>query len=104
MDPAKLPPFLTVRSDGITLAIKLQPRAATNAILPPEANSMELRVRVTAPPVDAKANEALLRCLSEWLDCPRGAAHLLRGQTARHKVVLVRGISAAAVLERLPQA
>ncbi len=91
--------FLTAHTDGVLLAIKLQPRAATNEI--GEPLGAELRVRVTAPPVDAAANEALLRLLATTLDCPRGQVELVRGPTSRHKVVKVYGVTMAGVLQRL---
>jgi uncharacterized protein (TIGR00251 family) len=85
-----LPSFLRVQSDGIVLTLKLQPRARTNEI--GEALGSELRIRVTAPPVDAAANEALLRLLAERLDCPRNHVELLRGHTTRHKVIKLHGL------------
>jgi len=91
--------FLTAYADGVLLAIKLQPRAATNEI--GEPLGAELRVRVTAPPVDAAANEALLRLLATTLDCPRGQVELVRGHTSRHKVVKVYGVTMAGVWQRL---
>lgn len=92
--------FLTAHPDGCTLTIRLQPRASKNEIAPnPGA---ELRIRVTAPPVDAAANEALLRLLTEALDWPRGKIELLRGHTARLKVVKIYGITAAEATQRLP--
>ena len=81
------------------LAIKLQPRASTNEI--GEPLGAELRVRVTAPPVDAAANEALLRLLAVNLGCPRGRVELVRGHTSRHKMVKVYGVTVAGVLLKL---
>ena len=100
MSNQSLPGFLSIQPDGVSLAIKLQPRASANEIGEPLGN--ELRVKVTAPPVDAAANEALIRLLAEQLDCPRGRIELLRGHTSRHKVVKLHGLTAAAVLRRLP--
>jgi uncharacterized protein (TIGR00251 family) len=100
--PVPLPAFLTAQSDGVTLAIKLQPRASRNEI--GEASGPELRIKVTAPPVDAAANEALLRLLADTLDCPRGNVELLRGQTARHKVVKICGLKPTDVLTKLNHA
>ena len=94
-----LPGFLTAQLDGVSLAIKLQPRASTNEIGEPIGN--ELRIKVTAPPVDAAANEALLRLLADKLDCPRNRVELLRGHTSRHKVIKLHGISATDALSRL---
>ena len=92
-------PFLREQADGVCLSIKLQPRAGTTEI--GEMIGSELKVRVTAPPVDAAANRALLEFLAEKLHCPRGAVQLLRGPTSRHKVVFVRGLNARAVEQRL---
>jgi len=94
-----LPAFLTAQADGVTLAIKLQPRASQNEI--GAVSGPELRIKVTAPPVDAAANEALLRLLAKRLDCARGKVELIRGHTARHKVVKIHGLTAAAVLAKL---
>lgn len=99
MSRPELPAFLSVRSDGVGLAVRVQPRAPVNAI--GEPLGAELRVKVTAPPVDAAANEALLRLLAEKLGCPRGALDLLRGHTSRHKLVRIRGLGVADVLSRL---
>jgi uncharacterized protein (TIGR00251 family) len=98
-DPAPLPAFLTVQPDGVALAVKVTPRAPRDEIGEPLGG--ELRVKVTAPPVDAAANDALVRFLAEVFGCPRSAVHILRGQTARHKLVKLRGVSATAVLDRL---
>lgn len=94
-----IPGFLRVQADGLLLAVKLQPRASVNGIGEPLGD--ELRIKVTAPPVDAAANEALLRLLAETLDCPRGRVELVRGHTSRHKVVKLHGLTAATVLARL---
>jgi uncharacterized protein (TIGR00251 family) len=94
-----IPGFLRVQPDGLLLSVKLQPRASANEI--GEAMGNELRIRVTAPPVDAAANEALVRFLAEELDCPRNRVELVRGHTSRHKIVKLHGLSAEAVIGRL---
>lgn len=99
MTNESLPRFLTIQPGGVSLAIKLHPRASTNEIGEPLGD--ELRVKVTAPPVDAAANEALLRLLAKELDCPRGRVELVRGRTSRHKLVKLHGVSTARVLEKL---
>ena len=81
------------------LAVKVQPRATTNGI--GEALGAELRLKVTAPPVDAAANEAVIRLLAERFDCPRSKVQIVRGQTSRHKLVKLHGLSAQAVLAGL---
>ena len=94
-----LPPYLRAQPDGVWLSIKLQPRASANEI--GEALGNELRVKVTAPPVDSAANEALVRLLAETLDCGRNKVELVRGQTSRHKTVRLHGMTAEDVMKRI---
>ena len=94
-----LPSYLRAEADGVLLRVKLQPRASENKIDAPIGD--ELKIKVTAPPVDAAANEALIRLLAEVLNCPKGAVQLVRGQTSRHKVIWLQGLSANAVLSKL---
>jgi len=97
--PSSLPAFVTAQSDGTLLAIKLQPRASKNEIGEPLGG--ELRIKVTAPPVDAAANEALIRLLAEKLDCPRNKVELVRGHASRHKTIRIHGLGPEDVLTRL---
>jgi uncharacterized protein len=94
-----IPSFLRVQPDGVQVSVKLQPRASANEI--GEALGNELRIKVTAPPVDAAANEALVRLLAEHFDCPRNRVELVRGHTSRHKIVKLYGLTAETVLEKL---
>jgi hypothetical protein len=81
------------------ISVKVQPRASANEIGQPLGS--ELRVKVTAPPVHAAANEALVRLLAEVLGCPRNRVELARGHTSRHKMVKIYGISAEVAAARL---
>jgi len=94
-----LPGYLKAQPDGVVLSVKVRPRAARNAVGEPLGN--ELRVQVTAPPVDAAANAALVRLLADALGCPRHRIELLRGHTSRHKVLKVHGVSAETALAKL---
>ena len=96
------PGFLSVQADGVTLAVKVTPRAPRDEI--GEALGNELRVKVTAPPVDAAANEALIRLLAETFGCPRSKVQIVRGRTARHKLVKLGGVSPGTVLEKIAPA
>src|SRR5690348_8068641 len=101
MATTAIPNFLREQSDGVVLSVKLQPRASANEIVSPHGEGGELRVRVTAPPVDAAANEALVRLLAERLDCARGSIELVRGHKSRHKLVKLHGFTLEEVLKRL---
>jgi uncharacterized protein (TIGR00251 family) len=98
-DIPNLPPYLRSDADGVVLSVKVQPRASKNSI---ESNAgNELRIKVTAPPVDSAANEALVRYLSEILNIPRNRIEILRGHSSRHKIVKLFGISGVELLKRL---
>ena len=96
-----MPPatFLRETSGGTLLSVKLQPRASKNEI--GEPLGAELKIKVTAPPVDAAANQALIEFLAEKLGCSRGKVELVRGHTARHKTILLHGFKAADVLQKI---
>ena len=94
-----LPAYLRAQSNALLLSVKLQPRASVNAIGEPLGN--ELRVKVTAPPADGAANDALLALLARELDCSRSQVELVRGHSSRHKVIRLHGLPVAAVAARL---
>ena len=97
-----IPGFLRVQADGVLLSVKLQPRAFANEI--GDALGNELRIKVTAPPVEAAANEALLKLLAQQLHCPRNRVDIIRGHTSRHKTIKLYGLAPEDVLAKLQQA
>jgi uncharacterized protein (TIGR00251 family) len=101
MAGATIPKFLRAQPDGVLLSVKLQPRASANVIVPYDGTGDELRIRITAPPVDDAANEALIRLLAGRLDCARTRVELVRGHKSRHKVVKLHGFKPADVLRRI---
>lgn len=96
-----LPTYLEIVPGGVRIRLKVQPRASRDEIAGVAGD--ELKVRVTAPPVDAAANNAVLEFLAEVLECRRGSVQLVRGQTARHKVVVVAepGLDAGLIQARI---
>ena len=96
-----MPPatFLRETSGGTLLSVKLQPRASKNEIGTPLGD--ELKIKVTAPPVDAAANQALIELLAKKLDCARGRVELIRGQTSRHKTLKLYGFTPEKVLRQI---
>ncbi|MCU0771664.1 MAG: DUF167 domain-containing protein [Verrucomicrobia bacterium] len=84
------PAFLKAHPDGVLLSVKVQPRSSTNEIGEPLGN--ELRLKVTAPPVDSAANEAVIKLLAKTLGIGRRQIELVRGQTSRHKVFRIHGL------------
>jgi uncharacterized protein (TIGR00251 family) len=84
---------------GATLRVRVQPRASRDALGGEREGA--LVVRLTAPPVDGRANEALGRLLGRALGVPPSAVRVVRGTTGREKRVEVAGVSAATALEML---
>lgn len=91
--------------------MRLTPRASRDAIGGFQAGGGDGRargdvlvVRVTAPPVDGRANDALLRLLARALDLPPSALRLVAGESARSKVVEVAGLEETEVRRRLEAA
>ena len=93
------PNFLRGQPDGTLLCVKLQPRARANEIAGPAGG--ELKIKVTAPPVDAAANEGLLKLLAEKLDCARNRVALVHGHKSRHKVIKLHGFTPEEALQKL---
>ena len=85
---------------GVRFAVRLTPRAGRDRI--DGVSGGELRVHVSAPPVDGAATRALLRLLASDLDLPTGAVSLVTGASSRHKVVEVAGVDAASLRTRWP--
>ena len=78
-------------SGGISIAIKLQPRARKNAITGQVGDA--LKVSLTAPPVDGKANQACIEFFANLLKVPRSAVTIASGQSSRNKVIRIAGVS-----------
>ncbi len=83
---------------GATFAVKVQPRAHKNAIT--GAVGEALKIALTAPPVEGKANDACIEFLAELLNVPRGSVTIIGGHSSRNKVVRVTGRTAAEIEQR----
>ena len=83
-------------SEGtVTFAVRVAPRASRDAI-EGEYNGA-LKVRLTAPPVDEKANAALCRLLAERLNVPVSAVRIVAGEKNRSKRVAIAGVTPAQI-------
>ncbi|MDW3205050.1 MAG: DUF167 domain-containing protein [Alphaproteobacteria bacterium] len=79
---------------GLRLAVRLSPRAAADRIAGPSDGpgaTRLLKVQVTAPPADGKANAALVRLLAKTFRCPKTSLKVVSGATDRTKVVAISG-------------
>ncbi|MGE5174080.1 MAG: DUF167 domain-containing protein [Betaproteobacteria bacterium] len=95
MTPKKSP----LRNKGLeasaTFSIRIQPRASKNEVLRMEDGG--LKIRLTAPPVDGAANEALVKFLSDRLGMAKSRVEIVSGHTSREKIIRVNGLSDEAV-------
>jgi hypothetical protein len=87
---------------GVTFVVKVHPRARRNAITGTVADA--LKVALTAPPLEGRANQALIEFLAEFLNVPRSSVKIAAGQNSRRKLVCVNGLSPEQVRSRLTQA
>ena len=81
------------------LSVRLQPRARRDEIVGERGGAVV--IRVTAPPVDGKANEALCRLIAKAAGVPPSQVNVVRGHSARDKVVRVEGVEVDALRREL---
>jgi uncharacterized protein (TIGR00251 family) len=86
-------------ADGCTLSVRVRPGARKNGVTGVHADA--LKIALTAPPVDGKANEALIAFLADALRVPRARIVIVSGLTSRAKMVRITGKSAAEVAAAL---
>jgi uncharacterized protein (TIGR00251 family) len=97
---SNLPAYIKESAAGCTLSVRLQPRSSRNEICGQMGE--ELKIKVTAPPVDSAANQLLVEFLANFLKVSKSSVQILRGQSSRSKVVQILGLKAEQVLAKLP--
>jgi uncharacterized protein (TIGR00251 family) len=85
-------------SDGVVLSLHCQPGAKASRVV--GLHDERLKIQLQAPPLENRANEALVAWLADQLGVPRKQIEILTGQTSRQKRVLVQGVTLEQV-ERL---
>jgi len=86
-------------NQGATFAVKVHPRAKKNAITGEIGDALKLSL--TTPPIEGRANEACVEFLAKLLKVPRSSVTIASGQSSRNKVIRVMGLSAEEVRRRL---
>ena len=89
--------MLRQTKDGITLAVRAQSGAKRTGVVGVygDGASAQLKVAVNAPPIEGRANDALIAFLADTFGLPRNAIELTSGASSRRKAFLLRGISLA---------
>lgn len=89
---------MRVEGHHLLVPVRVMPRAARQSL---DVEGGELRVRVTAPPVDGAANEAVIALMATCLRVPRRAIGIRHGARARQKVLAVEGLDVVTFRQRL---
>lgn len=89
--------MIRATSDGVTVAVRAQPGAKKTAIVGVygEGATAQLKIAVQAPPIEGRANEALIAFLAKTCGVPKSAVSVLSGELSRSKVFLLRGVTLA---------
>ena len=77
--------------NGIILQIKISPNSSKNEFI---KNNDSIKLKITVPPVDGKANKAVIDLLSKSFKVPKSYFEILRGETSKEKTILVKTIDA----------
>jgi uncharacterized protein len=86
-------------ASGITFAVRVQPRAKRNAVVGELGEA--LKISLTAPAIEGRANEACIEFLAELLGVPRSSVVIISGHTGRNKVVRVTGLALDTLRQRV---
>lgn len=86
--------MLKETKEGIILQLKISPNASQNAII---KASDGIKIKITAQPVDGKANKALIEYLSKEFKIPKNSIEILKGHTNKEKTVLIKVFDAEKV-------
>jgi uncharacterized protein len=80
--------FFSDHPEGLLIDVRVQPKSAKTAIA--GVHGEALKIKLNAPPVEGKANKALIQLVAKLLHCPKSAVEIISGQSSRNKRLLVR--------------
>ena len=97
-------PMIPIRDtpSGATFQVKVHPRAKKNAITGEIGDALKLAL--TAPPIEGRANEACIAFFAELLNVPRSSVTIAAGESNRNKLIRVAGLSAEQIQQKFSKA
>jgi len=97
--------MLRAVAGGVTLAVRAQPGAKKTAILGVygEGARAQLKIAVRAPPIEGRANSALISFLAETFDLPKSHVELVAGELSKSKVFKLRGTNFEQAQSKIPR-
>lgn len=90
--------MISEKDGSIFIDVKVIPRSSKNKI---EFDGESLRIKITAPPVDGKANKAIVALLAKTLSVAKSAIVIVRGETGKNKLIRIDGISTIDLIAKL---
>lgn len=99
MDSEELEQLLREDQHGVIMPCWIQPKSSIDAIAGVHGDA--IKITITAPPVDGKANEHLCKCVAKLAGIPKSSVELVSGMTSRRKVIRLYGITKAELLTLL---
>jgi uncharacterized protein (TIGR00251 family) len=99
MNKDELSLIISEKSEGCILNCWIQPRSSRNAVVGIHGDA--LKIALTAPPVDGKANKELVKFLAKYFKLPKSSIQLVAGETSRSKTILVAGLNKEDVISKL---
>jgi uncharacterized protein (TIGR00251 family) len=96
-----IPVAIQESAKGISFAVKVHPRARKNAITGTVGDALKLAL--TAPPVEGKANQAVIEFFADLFAIPRSSVTIASGETSRNKVIRIAGVSKPVAEQKLAE-
>ena len=90
---------ITATAAGVCLEVQVQPRSSRNQVVGEQEG--RLKIKLTAPPVEGEANQALVDFLAQLLRIPKKDIKLLKGESSRHKLIEIKGIGKQELMDKL---
>ena len=90
MNSNELSLIVSENSDGCILKCWIQPRSSRNAVVGVHGNA--IKIALTAPPVDGKANKELIKFLAKYFKLPKNSIQIIAGNSSRNKTIFMAGI------------
>ncbi len=82
--------MLKVTEDGIVIVLKIIPNSSMNGFVLTEDSSVAAKLKVTAPPIENKANKAVIEYLSKYFKIPKTSISVIKGETSKEKTILLK--------------
>lgn len=99
MIPDELSLIISEKTDGCLLKCWIQPRSSRNDVVGIHGDA--LKIALTAPPVDGKANKELLKFLAKYFSLSKSGIQITAGESSRSKTILINGMRKDNIIKKL---